>query len=183
MGRLFDIERVEKVRKAINSGRPLPGNKESQPLAEPIAQSPSGDSNPGAPAFMHGWRAGKAGEHPGLFTLRPGVALPPEVVAFVTGRNVQPAKPDPAPDSPEFTSKPWTRIFCSLYNAMRARDLDAMQKAIDNGANVNSRVAYNLASSDRDEDKNLVLRTPLGMALEWGFDDVARLLRKNGAKE
>jgi hypothetical protein len=58
-----------------------------------------------------------------------------------------------------------------------------MQKAIDNGANVNSRVAYNLASSDRDEDKNLVLRTPLGMALEWGFDDVAELLRKNGAKE
>lgn len=180
---LFDKRRVGDIRKALADGKPYAGNKQSQPLSEPIAQSIANEGGePKAPTMAHGWRASKPGEHPGQFTLRPGMPVSPEAEAFLCGISANPVKPDLAPDDPEYTSKPWTRAFCALYNAMRVRDLDGMQKAIDSGANVNSRFAVNLSSSDREEDKNLAVWTPLRMAWSWRFYDVVGLLLKNGAK-
>lgn len=150
---LFDEKRVDKLRKAVAEDKPLPGIKRQPPMAEP-------------PALREEKRA------------ESGINLPP---SQIDGPVDVVRLPFLLFGSPNAKSSSEDQ---KLMRAVQHGDVEKAREAIAAGANVNIRYPTSIIGGNRPgEEVRIESKSVLRLALESGDNDVAELLRQNGAKE
>lgn len=153
MGKLFDPNRKSEIRRAVDGDGPLPGARKNQPLLEPPAKPDEG-------------------------RMDSGINLPPT-------QTTEPVDADGLPVT-LFTSSEArsTQEDHRLIDAIFRGDIQRATQEIAKGANVNWEFPGSIiGGKNRRDEARILAKTPLGIALELGYADIAELLRQNGAKE